>query len=127
MTTNAERRFALRRFADDFERGAYWDAHEHLEALWREERVPAWQALIQLAAVFVLLESGRHDGARSVLARAQSKISDAPAMLHGVDVRWVRGQLDGLSRALESAPVHDARVLAEGFEGLHARLGVAAD
>lgn len=124
MPTPAERRVALERFANDFSRGAYWDAHEHLEALWREERLPAWQAVIQLAAVFVLLQSDRPDGARSVLARARAKLVDAPTHLHGVDVRWIHQRLDVLSCALDHEPLADIGTLARVFEGLPERLGV---
>ena len=126
MPTDAQRRAALERFANDFCKGAYWDAHEHLEALWREERLPAWQAVIQLAAVFVLLQSGRHEGARSVLARARAKLASAPTHLHGVDVLWIRERLGALSSALDDKVVADVGTLACMFDGLHERLGVAS-
>ncbi len=124
MPSDAERQTALRRFADDFGRGAYWDAHEHLEELWRSERVALWQALIQLAATFVLLQSGRQGGARSVLSRARSKLRDAPVLVHGVQVAWLRERLDALSSVLGRETSPDVQSLARMFEGLHERLGI---
>ena len=123
MSTPRARRAALQRFAADFERGAYWDAHEQLEALWTTERQALWQALVQLAAVFVLLGSDRPAGARRVLARARAKLQGVPASLHGVDVAWVRARMDALDARLgDDAP--DPKALASLFERLGARLSV---
>lgn len=124
MPSDAERQTALQRFADDFARGAYWDAHEHLEELWRSERLTVWQALIQLAATFVLLEGDRLGGARSVLSRARSKLDHAPARLHGVEVAWLRERLDALSSALVPETSADVHSLARMFDDLHGRLGL---
>ncbi len=124
MPSNAEQQAALQRFADDFGRGAYWDAHEHLEELWRSERVAVWQALIQLAATFVLLQSDRPGGARSVLSRARSKLRDTPARVHGVQVAWLRERLDALSSVLGRETSPDVQSLARMFDGLYERLGI---
>jgi len=52
--TPAERRATLTRARDLFNAGAYWDAHEALETVWRsiisEEEALVWQGLIQAAA-----------------------------------------------------------------------------
>ena len=123
MPTVEARRDALEQFVADFERGAYWDAHEHLEAPWRDERLDLWQALVQLAAVFVLVGSGRSDGARRVLGRARVKVEGLPALVHGVDVAWVRGRMDALDGRL-AAGVSEVEALAPLFEGVNSHLGV---
>lgn len=52
--TPDERRATLTRARDLFNAGAYWDAHEALETVWRsiisEEEALVWQGLIQAAA-----------------------------------------------------------------------------
>ena len=81
---------ALVRYVLDMERAAYWEAHEHLETLWNRQRHDLWQALIQVAATFVLLDSGRSAGATRVLERAVARLQPLDASTQGVDVAWVR-------------------------------------
>lgn len=70
----------LRRFVELFDRGDYWEAHETLEALWRIDRDPVLQGLIQVAATFVHVRAGRWGPARRVLGRALRHLeADTPA------------------------------------------------
>ncbi len=124
MPTPQARHCALQHFAEDFERGAYWDAHEQLETLWRVDRLELWQALIQLAATFVLLSSGRPGGARSVLSRAQAKLVALPESLHGVDVAWVRRQCGLLNARLAEDEALDPVKASKLFGMLRQGLGV---
>jgi len=124
MVRSDARRLALRRFARDFERGSYWDAHEHLEVLWREERLDLWQALIQIAATFVLLGSGRPGGARAVLGRARARLATLPGSLHGVDIGWVRRQCDALDTMLAEPGAPPTLQAEKLFEALARALGL---
>lgn len=58
----------------EFNQGAFFEAHESLEALWRSDLTPALktgiQGLIQVAVACVHLQRGNEKGAQGVLARA---------------------------------------------------------
>ncbi|MEM6292022.1 MAG: DUF309 domain-containing protein [Myxococcota bacterium] len=115
---------ALSRYARDMERGAYWDAHEHLETLWNRQRHDLWQALIPVAATLVLLGSGRSAGAAGVLARALARLQPLDASTQGVDVDWVR---EWCVRWLEQLRDGASRVDVQPFlAGLRGALGVGA-
>ena len=62
-----DRRTTLTRARDLFNAGAYWEAHEALETIWRsiisEEEARVWQGLIQAAAA---LWHRRRDNAHGV-------------------------------------------------------------
>ena len=62
-----QRRATLTRARDLFNAGAYWEAHEALETVWRsiinEEEALVWQGLIQAAAA---LWHRRRDNAHGV-------------------------------------------------------------
>lgn len=89
---------ALRAFAERFDRGAYWDAHEVLEATWRGNRDPVLQGLIQVAAVFVHIERRNWTSARGVLERALRHLQTAspyaapngPVPVEALDARLTR-------------------------------------
>jgi predicted metal-dependent hydrolase len=61
-----------------FDRGAYFEAHELWESIWRElggEERTAVQGLIQLAAALHHLQRGRPGPAARLLAKGVEKIS----------------------------------------------------
>lgn len=73
-----------------FNEGRYWDCHEHWEHAWRVQSGPLKthvQALIQVAAVFVLLEKGRIDAAMRVCASARDKLAAGAAFDRGEQSR----------------------------------------
>jgi hypothetical protein len=65
--TPEHRRATLTRARDLFNAGAYWEAHEALETVWRsiisEEEALVWQGLIQAAAALL---HRRRDNAHGV-------------------------------------------------------------
>ena len=72
-----------------FERGEFFEAHEHWEAAWNgsagDER--RWiQGLIQIATARHKLAGGRRDLARSLLEKALAKLHDAPPSLDTIEV-----------------------------------------
>ncbi len=83
--------------------GAYWEAHEALEALWREARGEErcfLQGLIQLAAALEARRRGHAEGARRNLAKARRKARRcgrlapqveevARALERGTSPRWL--------------------------------------
>jgi hypothetical protein len=61
----------LAEFASLFNRGAFFEAHEVLESLWRQEPCDLYKGWIQAAVAYYHLGRGNLMGARKVLASAQ--------------------------------------------------------
>ena len=89
--------------AEAFARGAYFEAHELWEAVWRGARAPErrWLGgLIQLAAARHQLARGNARGARRLLDQALAKLDDVPERALGCEparlareARALRGEL----------------------------------
>ena len=112
-TISPEARAHLRRGADLFDGGHYWDAHETWEAIWQEERRPIrsfYQGLIQIAAgLHHWTVTHRPIGVERKLAEGIAKLSwYRPAYL-GIDVARLIAEAEDL-RA--QAVGQDARGLA---------------
>lgn len=84
---------ALRNFARLFNEGEYFEAHDALEDLWREERKAGskdanyFQALIQMAAAMVHLKKGKRNSSLSLLEAAQERFAAYPSPYLGIDHR----------------------------------------
>jgi Domain of unknown function (DUF309) len=78
----ARRREILERARDRFNAGAYWEAHEALETVWRSiiaaEEARVWQGLIQAAAALLHRARGNRHGVRVVGAAALAKLAGPP-------------------------------------------------
>jgi len=91
---------------DLLDRGLAFNAHEVLEAAWKnapEDERGMWQGLAQLAVGITHIQRGNTAGAASVLARAADHLDDAGgAARHGVDVDALiihtRALIDDLGR-----------------------------
>jgi predicted metal-dependent hydrolase len=90
---------------DAYNRGEYYDAHEHWEEVWLtlEDPEHRWlQGLIQVATGFHKLVQGKSSPATTLLDRALAKLGDAPDAWEGIDVaackRTAREMLAGLGR-----------------------------
>ena len=89
----SRRRALLIEGRDAFNRGEYYEAHEHWEDVWNEIDDPErrWvQGLIQVATGLHKLERGRPDVCRTLLTKALAKLDGAPDALDGVDVLGAR-------------------------------------
>lgn len=80
---------AYRRGLELFNSGAFFDAHEVWEDVWRdaeglEKRF--LQGLIQVAVAFHHYSTGNLAGASSVLERARKNIAECPAEFGGIDL-----------------------------------------
>jgi hypothetical protein len=102
--TLAERRDALRRARARFNTGAYWEAHEALETVWRSiigagdaEAAEVWQGLIQAAAALLHQRRGNRHGMTTVGTAALDKL--AGAQRPDVELETVRFRAQ-LARAL---------------------------
>ncbi len=102
----------LRPAFDLFNRGAYFEAHEALEDLWRAAD-PAdklfLQGLTQIAVGMVHHQRGNLVGARSLLPRGMANLEGYPEQHLGIDVAALRvavtACLDALTRGDELPPV----------------------
>lgn len=90
-----------------YDRGAYYEAHEHWELLWREEpeETPKrhfLQGLIQVAAALHKLGVMKSPtGAMRLFERARARLTQVPDGMFGVDVQVV---ITGIDLALAAIP-----------------------
>ena len=67
----------------------FFEAHEVLEALWRETTGPErdfYQGLIQVAAAFVHVQKGTPDGADQLLKKAEKKLKKYGPSFLGLEI-----------------------------------------
>src|SRR5205823_14188824 len=93
--TPEDRRASVRRARDLFNTGAYWEAHEALETVWRSiisdgnrDAARVWQGLIQAAAALLHRRRGNRHGVAVVGAVAR-KAGRRSAVRRGVRNRAV--------------------------------------
>jgi hypothetical protein len=107
-------------FFDCFNRGAYFEAHEVLEALWLTERgrpnARFFQGLIQLAGAFVHFEKGRREPAVALLKLGRKHLAGYPATHLGLNLNRLRdriGEWLALAAGGRHSPLADSTVLLE--------------
>jgi hypothetical protein len=89
-----------------YERGQYYEAHEHWELLWRDEpegpRRLFLQGIIQVAAALhKLLVMKSPTGAMRLFERAKIRLADVPEGMGGLSVK---GILAGIDLAMAALP-----------------------
>ena len=90
-----------------FHSGAFFEAHEHWEAVWLAAQEPEktlLQALIQVAASFHHLRRGNRAGTISLLHSARGRLDRYPEVFAGVVVAPLRVAIRSWLEALENAP-----------------------
>ena len=95
----------LRRGIELFNRGAFFEAHEVLEDVWRaspEADKKFLQGLTQLAVAFHHHSRGNLAGAGSVLDRAVRNLSQYPDGHHGIGLEDLRQQVDAWKKSLKN-------------------------
>ncbi len=104
---------------DRFNRRAFFDAHESLEAAWRAEPGKVrdlYHGILQLAVAWHHVERGSHSGALHSLARAQHWLAGFPGECHGLNVDAIRAQVEALRAEIIR---HGGGGLAAVDRGLH--------
>lgn len=99
----------LRRGADLFNSGAYWESHEAWEQVWRRCDAPSrifFQGLIQLAAAYHQLFRGVYHGVVKHLNNADAKLSQFPDRFLGADVEGVCRCIDDGRRRVKQVGKH---------------------
>jgi predicted metal-dependent hydrolase len=87
-----------------FNEEAFFDAHEHLEGIWREEKGESrafLQGLIQVCAGFHHLQNGNPAGAAALLRRGADKMRGYPAPYMGIDLATLLAQVDAARARIE--------------------------
>lgn len=89
---------------DLLDRGLAFNAHEVLEAAWKngpDEEQMLWQGLAQLAVGITHVQRGNAKGAIALLRRASARLAhDAPPAPYGIDSEGLIDYADALIDAL---------------------------
>ncbi len=76
--------------------GHYFEAHEELEAAWKEEKGKVrqlYQGILEAAVTYLHITRGNHAGAVKVYHRSMRWLKDWPEHCRGVDVEQLRRDL----------------------------------
>lgn len=82
-----------------FNRGKYFEAHEELEAAWKEERGKVrqlYQGILEAAVTYLHITRQNYNGAVKVYGRSMKWLKDWPADCRGVNVAQLRVDLDNV-------------------------------
>lgn len=91
--------------------GRYFEAHEELEAAWRDEKGKIrelYQGILEAGVTYLHLRRGNLAGAQKVFGRSMRWLQAWPAVCRGVHIAQLR-------RDLETALAEAARLGAEGL------------
>ncbi len=80
-----------------FNEGRYFEAHEELEAAWRDERGSVrglYQGILQAAVTYLHIRRGNFPGALKVYGRSMRWLRKWPETCRGTDVGQLRRDLD---------------------------------
>src|SRR5512141_3089054 len=80
-----------------FNQGRYFEAHEELEAAWRDEKGKIrelYQGILEAAVTYLHITRGNYAGAVKVHGRSMRWLKDWPEHCRGVDVGQLRRDLN---------------------------------
>jgi predicted metal-dependent hydrolase len=80
-----------------FNQGKYFEAHEELEAAWKEERGRVrelYQGILEAAVTYLHVTRGNYAGAVKVYGRSMRWLKDWPGDCRNVDVARLRNDMD---------------------------------
>jgi hypothetical protein len=86
-----------------FNSGEYFEAHEHLEDVWKADQSPGrnfYRVLIQIAVAYLQIERSNYRGAYKMLLRSRQWFHGLPEVCRGVDVRSLRDDSEAVYREL---------------------------
>jgi predicted metal-dependent hydrolase len=79
-----------------FDAGQYWEAHEALEAAWKEEHGPVrhlYQGILQVGVVYLQIERNNFVGMAKMFERSKKWLRPWPDQCRGVDVAQLRADV----------------------------------
>ena len=80
-----------------FNQGKYFEAHEELEAAWKEEKGGIrrlYQGILEAGVTYLHITRGNYAGAVKVHGRSMKWLKDWPEICRGVDVGQLRKDLE---------------------------------
>lgn len=86
-----------------FNRGEYFEAHELLEAAWRNEPGPVrelYRGILQVAVAYYHLLRGNYTGASKMFLRSRAWLGHFPARCCGIDLDGFRQDYDLVEKHL---------------------------
>ncbi len=87
-----------------FNDGKFFDAHEELEAAWKEETGKIrelYQGILQVSVTYLHITRGNYDGAIKVYGRSMRWLKDWPDICRGINVGQFRKDAETVMQALE--------------------------
>ncbi len=94
-----------------FNEGQYFEAHEELEAAWREEKGAIrrlYQGILEAAVTYLHITRRNYRGALKVYGRSMRWLKDWPERCRGVDVGQLRRDLTAAIEAMQRLDKKDA-------------------
>lgn len=88
-----------------FNQGKYFEAHEELEAAWKEERGRVrelYQGILEAAVTYLHIRRGNYAGAIKVYGRSMKWLKAWPEICRGVEVGQLRKDLDAAIAEVKS-------------------------
>jgi len=79
-----------------FDEGHYWEAHEALEAAWKDEPQPVrflYQGILQAGIIYLQIERGNFQGMAKMAERCKKWLRPWPEHCRGVDVSQLRADV----------------------------------
>lgn len=108
---------------EEFNRGAYFEQHELLEAAWREETRPIremYQGILQVGVAFLQIERANWAGAVKMFRRGLPRLRTLPDLCQGIDVAGLRAAAEGIHAQLVAlGPERMAELDVETFPAIH--------
>ena len=89
-----------------FNQGHYFEAHEELEAAWKDEKGKVrelYQGILEAGVTYLHITRGNYAGARKVYRRSMRWLNGWPEHCRGVDVGQLRRDLDAAIVGIERA------------------------
>jgi hypothetical protein len=88
---------------EEFNRGAYFEAHESLETAWMVDLSAGrevYRAILQVAVAYLQIERGNYKGAAKMFLRMRQWIDPLPDICRGIDIARLRAEAQAAYRAL---------------------------
>lgn len=85
-----------------FNAGQYWEAHEALEAAWKEESGPArhlYKGILQAGVMYLQIQRGNYVGMAKMYERCKKWLRPWPVLCRGVDVAQLRADVETVMEA----------------------------
>jgi predicted metal-dependent hydrolase len=88
-----------------YNQGEYFEAHEALEAAWRQDQTPGrelYQGILQVGIAYLQIERGNYIGALKMFLRARQWLDPLPDQCRGVQVAQLRQDAQRAEAALRA-------------------------